>query len=83
VAAAPNLAGPLAGDRLTHPLSLLPGSATCAQVRAAARRGYVVVRAATSVRLRGGVVFPTPVLIRRCLPAPIFAKAGVEVYALR
>jgi hypothetical protein len=83
VAAAPNLAGPLAGDRLTHPLSLLPGNATCAQVRAAARRGYVVVRAATSVRLRGGVVFPAPVLIRRCLPAPIFAKAGVEVYALR
>ena len=83
VAAAPNLAGPLAGDRLTHPLSLLPGNAACALVRAAARRGYVVVRAATSVRLRGGAVFPAPVLIRRCLPAPIFAKAGVEVYALR
>jgi len=30
-----------------------------------------------------GAVFPAPVLIRHCLPAPIFAKAGVEVYALR
>jgi hypothetical protein len=87
VAMAPILAGPLAGDRLTHRLTLLRDDAPCAQVRRAARDGYVVLRALSSVEVRASprVVFPVPVTARRCLaPArPVFSRGGVEVYALR
>jgi hypothetical protein len=85
ITAAPNLAGPLAGDRITHPLALLPGDATCARVRRAVREGYLVLRAVPSVQLRDGAVFPTAVTARRCLAGtpPIFNQDGVEVYARR
>jgi hypothetical protein len=87
VAMAPTLAGPLAGDRLTHRLTLLRGDASCAEVRKAAREGYVVLRAATSVQVQAHprVVFPVPVTARRCLgrARPLFARGGIEVYALR
>jgi hypothetical protein len=87
VAMAPSLAGPLAGDRLTHRLTLLRGDAPCAQVRRIARQGYVVLRAVSSVEVQSSprVVFPVPVTARRCLFSArrLFARGGVEVYALR
>jgi hypothetical protein len=35
--------GPLAGDRLQHPLAMLPRRESCAAIRARARRAYLVV----------------------------------------
>jgi hypothetical protein len=87
VGMAPSLGGPLAGDRLTHRLTLLRGDAPCAQVRRVASRGYVVLRAVSSVEVQSSprVVFPVPVTARRCLFSAqrLFARGGVEVYALR
>jgi hypothetical protein len=87
VALAPSMAGPLAGDRVRHRLSLLRTGTSCAAVRRAARSGYVVLRAVRSIELqrRPRAVFPAPVTARACLaPArPIYARNGVEVYALR
>lgn len=40
----PQVIGPLAGDRLSHDVRLIPGQASCREVRARAREGYVVVR---------------------------------------
>jgi hypothetical protein len=87
VALAPSMAGPLAGDRVRHRLSLLRTGTPCSAVRRAARSGYVVLRAVRSIELqrRPRIVFPAPVTARACLaPArPIYARNGVEVYALR
>jgi hypothetical protein len=87
IAMAPNLIGPLAGDRLTHPLRLIRGDEPCARVRAWAREGWVVVQAARSTTIEGAppVVFPVPVTARACLaPArPVYAHDDIEVYALR
>lgn len=40
----PSVVGPLAGDRLRHPVTLIGGGEGCAAITARARRGYVVVR---------------------------------------
>jgi hypothetical protein len=44
IAFSPTPIGPLAGDRLTHPLALVAPDEPCAAVRARLRRGWVVVR---------------------------------------
>jgi hypothetical protein len=76
---APTGFGPLTGDRLNHPISLIPVRAPCAQVITDARRGWVVLN----------VLPPTPVRIERgtaagCLsglPAR-FVDGTTRVYAL-
>jgi len=40
----PSVVGPLAGDRLRHPVTLIGGAEDCSAITARARRGYVVVR---------------------------------------
>lgn len=40
----PVMVGPVAGDRLRHPVELIEGGETCAAVRERARRGWVVIR---------------------------------------
>lgn len=43
VAFVTTVVGPLAGDRLRHPLELVPGGESCARTRARLRRGWLVV----------------------------------------
>ena len=52
VAAATSLVAVLAGDRLRHRVELIGGAETCGQVRARARRGWVIVKAAESSAAR-------------------------------
>ena len=44
VAFVTSVIGPVAGDRLRHPLELIPGDEPCPQTLARLRRGWVVVR---------------------------------------
>jgi hypothetical protein len=85
VAAAPTMAGALAGDRLTHKLTLITPHMRCAQVRKLAREGYVLLRAATSVEFRGGVIYPVPITAWKCFATdhPIYSRNAASIYALR
>jgi hypothetical protein len=85
VAAAPTMAGPLAGDRVTHRLTLIRPDTPCATVRKVAREGYVLLRAAVSVEFRGGVIYPAPITAWRCFAGrqPVFAHNGASIYTLR
>ncbi|MEA2294538.1 MAG: hypothetical protein QOE86_2177, partial [Solirubrobacteraceae bacterium] len=73
IAGAPQIFGPLAGDRLQHRLSLLPLHPDCARLRA--RGGWVIV---------GASAF-TPVLAARCFTGdrPVYRDARFRVYDLR
>ena len=55
---------PLAGDHFTHPLELLPARASCAEVRARARRSAIVVTDPAFLR---GLLGDRPYDAGRCL----------------
>src|SRR4051794_5521194 len=76
VATSPAYIGPLAGDRLSHPLSALPNGAPCAQIAARGRRSWLVIGT-------GPVRGAAPALVGRCLGGsrPAFSGAGYSAYA--
>ena len=78
ISTAPQSIGPLAGDRLQHDVELIPGDASCASVRARARRGFVVIRVLPA-RIRSYLV---PYTAADCLvrERTIFAGGGLLVY---
>jgi hypothetical protein len=87
VAAAPVASGLLAGDRLKHPLSLIGERESCAQIRARARVGWVVVILVSTAPLPGhpGFVFPPPGNAATCLAPlpPVFQNGAYRVYGPR
>lgn len=88
IAFAPSNVAPLAGDRLTHPLELIPVDEPCERVRGRLREGYVVlVRYGESSLLptRPPVRFPTYGTAPACLRPlrPAYAAGGFRVYAPR
>jgi hypothetical protein len=75
VATSPAYIGPLAGDRLDHPLSSLASDASCATIVARARGSWLVVNA-------GAVRGAAPALVSRCLGGrrPAFSGGGYSAY---
>jgi hypothetical protein len=75
VATSPAFNGPLAGDRLQHPLSSLASDASCSAIAARARDTWLVVGV---VAVRGAV----PARVSRCLGGkpPAFSGGGYSVY---
>lgn len=75
VATSPAFIGPLAGDRLEHPLSALDGRDSCATIRARARGAWIVVYAGP---MRGA----TPAQVSRCLHGlkPAFDNGAFSAY---
>jgi hypothetical protein len=73
------LQAPLAGDRFTHPLELLPARASCAAVRARARRSAIVVTDPAFLR---GLLGDRPYDAGRCLAGrrPAFRDEVFSVY---
>jgi hypothetical protein len=76
VATSPAYIGPLAGDRLSHPLSALANDASCTEIAARARGSWLVIGS-------GPVRGAEPALVGRCLGGarPAFSGAGYSVYA--
>ncbi|MDX6690411.1 MAG: hypothetical protein QOG15_1868 [Solirubrobacteraceae bacterium] len=77
----PQAIGPLAGDRLQHDLFTIPGRTPCAEVRARARRGFVVVRDLAALTRR----YLAPYRAGECLAGerPLVKVADFRVYHLR
>lgn len=77
---APQTIGPLAGDRIQHAVSLIPGSESCPAVRARARRGWVVVREIPAFARR----YLVPYSAADCLASErtTFSGGGFRVYRL-
>jgi hypothetical protein len=73
VATTPAYIGPLAGDRLTHPLEAIPKTETCRQVAARARTEWLVIYGGPL----GGV---PPAAVRGCLTAPILDNRQITLY---
>jgi hypothetical protein len=75
VATSPAFNGPLAGDRLQHPLSSLASDASCREIAGRARKAWLVVGV---VAVRGAV----PARVSRCLGGrpPAFSGGGYSVY---
>jgi hypothetical protein len=73
VATTPAYIGPLAGDRLTHPLEAIPTTESCRQVAARAPTQWLVVYGGPL----GGV---PPAAVRGCLKAPIFDNRQITLY---
>jgi hypothetical protein len=70
---------PLAGDHFTHPLELLPARASCAEVRARARRSAIVVTDPAFLR---GLLGDRPYDAGRCLAGrrPSYRDEAFSVY---
>jgi len=62
IAMAATVDGLLAGDRLRHPLELIPANEPCAGVRTRLRRGWVVVSVLPRLPAQGGPKGPLPEL---------------------
>jgi hypothetical protein len=75
VATSPAYIGPLAGDRLSHPLSALSTTASCSEIAARARRSWLVIGS-------GPVRGAAPAVVGRCLGGarPAFSGAGYSAY---
>jgi hypothetical protein len=78
VAGAPVLDGLLAGDRLRHPVELVPPRELCARTRLRARRGWVVLRW-TPVAEWNAVAVPVDRCLRSAGP-PAFESFPFRVY---
>lgn len=74
----PVILGPLTGDRLTHPVVLLDAGTGCADVRARARRGWVVLAYEPIVGLTDRVRRLESCL--RPLGPPVFTTQTIHVY---
>jgi hypothetical protein len=73
-----DMIGPLAGDRLRHPVGLVTPAENCHDVIFQAEQGWVVAQIVPEIVLR--LITPSPAL--RCLAhvAPIFNSGGYEVF---
>lgn len=84
VAFAPYIFGPLAGDSLSHRISLIGESEPCARVLASTRRGWVVLTVVTPHPVPGhpGLLYPSPETAQSCLAhvAPRFENSTYRVY---
>jgi hypothetical protein len=84
VATAPVALGPLAGDRMLHPLAVIGEHESCPQVRARTRAGWVVVRVVVPQPVPGhpGQHYPVEGTAQGCLAGatPRFADGAYRVY---
>lgn len=80
ISMSPQVIGPLAGDRLQHDVQLIPGLASCREVRARAREGFVVVNDLPALTRS----YLEPYRAAECLAGEqeIFSDAGLRVYKL-